>query len=721
MSGEQLQQGRNAEILDAGANRRARLTVFHSSITAIAATGISLVPLPAATQETRPDTVPPIELEAVSVSVLRLSFPLFTVPHAVSVGGDSVLTRGQPRLALGETLNTLPGLEVQDRYNYAQGDRLSIRGFGARTQFGIRGVRVVVDGVPATLADGQSTLDHLDLSTIYRVETMRGPASSLYGNASGGVVLFETAVPETEPFRQRLSSIIGGNGLLRLESSTTALVGSTSFGIHVSGFSYNGYRRHSEADKLFLSGVAEYHGHRDQVRVVANYVQFDALNPGSLTDSMIELDPSMANPFNEAQRTGKDASQGQIGISWDRSAWGGRLSLSAYGLARDLYNTITVAVIDLDRLAWGVRAQFERTTPVVFLPLRWVIGIETAVQDDSRRNYENNQGQQGQLTLDEDQRVGSMGPFVQVSVPVVDRLSVLGGLRYDLVRFTAESNICAGSLPDAQNCHSVRTMNALSPSLGLLVDWAEALKAYGNIATGFETPTTTELGNRPDGGFGYDPNLEPQRTVSFEFGLKGQSGQTFRYQLAAYRARVSDELIPFEVPSEPGRTFFQNAGSAIHRGVEVGLSLRPWPRLVFNAAYTYTDARFEEFTVGDATFDGNRLPGVAPHRAELVMSIEPRGNWYVAADAEFGSEMPVNDANNAFSPSYAIFGLRAGGGDISVGSWSLEPHAGISNIFDVLYNSSVTVNAFGHRYFEPGPGRMFWIGARLGFALSHEQ
>jgi iron complex outermembrane receptor protein len=615
----------------------------------------------------------------------------------------------------------MPGLEVQDRYNYAQGDRLSIRGFGARTQFGIRGVRVVVDGIPATLADGQTTLDHLDLGTVYRVETIRGPTSSLYGHASGGVVRFETGLPEAAAFSQDLGTVFGNNRLLRLESSTTARTGRTSMGLYLTGFSYDGYRKHSETDKLFASGTVRYHGQRDDLRVVANFVSFEALNPGSLTDSMIAVDATMANPFNVAQQTGKDASQGQLGIAWDRSALGGRLEVSAYGLARDLFNTITVRVIELDRVAGGARVQFERVTPVANLPLRWVLGIEAAIQNDARRNFENDQGEKGELTVDEDQRVASFGPFVQLSLPVVSRLNLLTGLRYDQVRFTAEANLCEGAELDTAICQSNRTMDAVSPSVGLLLDVADPLRVYGNISTGFETPTTTELGNRPDGEFGFDPNLEPQRTVSVEFGVKGQVGDGVRYEATAYSAKVTDELVPFEVPSQPGRTFFQNAGSAVHRGLETGVSVRLWQALVVNAAYTYTDARFEDFTVGDTELSGNRIPGVAPHRTQILVSYQAEGNWYVTADGEYASEMPVNDANDAVSPSYLVFGLRAGMRRAALGRWSLEPYIGLSNIFDVTYNGAVTVNAFGDRYFEPGPARALWVGARLGFGLRHDR
>jgi iron complex outermembrane receptor protein len=631
----------------------------------------------------------------------------------VAVGGDSTATRFQPHLALGETVSALPGIEVQDRYNYAQGDRVSVRGFGARTQFGIRGVKILVDGVSATLADGQTTLDHLDLGTVERVEAIRGPASSIYGNASGGVIRFDTRYQTDVPFRQQFGTITGSNGLLRWESSTAAQVGRTSLAVDLTGFSYDGYRQHSAADKLLASGHIRYRNEVDELRVVANYVDFDALNPGSLSDSMLGIDRNLANPFNVAQGTGKDARQGHIGVAWSHTTHGGNLAVSAYGLFRDLLNTITVSVIELDRKAGGARAQFAGRANIGGLPTQWAVGAEAALQFDDRRNFANEAGETGALLLDVYQAVWSVGPFMQVDVTPIPPLHVLGGLRYDIVRFGSQNGFCSGADGTASGCRSERKMDAISPSLGVLVDVAEPLRIYASVATAFETPTTTELGNRPDGEFGYDPDLQPQRALSVELGLKGQLGWSAHYNVALYRARVTDVLVPFEVSDQPGRTYFRNAGSAVHRGIELGASLQAAVGVSLTAAYSYTDARYESFTVGDAVYDGNRVPGVAPHRLEVIAAYEPRNRWYVAADIEIASDMAVNNANSAYSPTHAVVGLRSGINALELGRLSLAPYAGVSNLFDIAYNSSVTVNAFGGRYYEPGPARSVWLGARL--------
>ncbi|MFQ5705239.1 MAG: TonB-dependent receptor family protein [Gemmatimonadales bacterium] len=679
-----------------------RLAIFVPGI------AFTLAPLLHA-QHAERDTLPPVTLEPVSVSVLRVPSALHLVPYDVSVGSDSLVSRARPRLSLGEALIGVPGVNVQNRFNYALGDRLSIRGFGSRTQFGIRGVKVLVDGIPATLADGQSTIDHLDLATVDRIEVLKGPASSLYGNASGGAIVFETGEPPAAPMEQEFGTVAGSDGLVRVESSTSVRQGRTSASLDLTRFLYDGYRQHSEADKTFSNFHLRYDGGRDVIHVVANFVDFDAQNPGSINDSLLRVDRNLANPFNVVQGTKKDARQGQLGVSWKRQTSTGQLDVSGYGLLRNLDNPIPVRVIELDRAAGGGRAQFTNTTLAGTVPLRWTIGLSTDWQRDGRKNFDNNGGDRGQLTLDQLETVVSVGAFVQLGVEVVDRVHILGGFRYDRVHFDANDHFTSGDPDDS----GTRTMDAASPSVGLLFDVADQLSLYTNLATSFETPTTTELVNRPDGAGGFNDQLDPQRAFSFEFGFRGRVAGKANYQFAVYRTRVTDELIPFEVATQTGRTFFRNAGSAIHKGVELGGSVAPVYGLVLRAAYTYTDARFDDFATANNVFDGNQVPGVAPHRLELFGSYDSPLGWYVSGESEFASTMKVNDSNLASSPDYFLINARAGLRPLALGRWAIAPFVGISNFLDEDYNSAVTVNAFGGRFFEPGPGRTVYVGTKL--------
>lgn len=648
----------------------------------------------------------PVELDPIVVTVAGASSLMLALPYAVSVGGDSSATRAQPRLALGEIMTALPGIDVQNRYNYALGDRLSIRGFGARTQFGIRGVSVLVDGVPATMADGQTTLDHLDLATISRVETWRGPSSALYGNASGGVVRYRTGYPVTRKFRQRFSAEGGTNGLLRVESRTAGMLGQVTGQLDVSLFSYDGYRAHSAADKVFGAARFGYHAGRDQFRLVATAVDFQAQNPGALNDSVLAADPTGAHPFNVVQQTGKDARQFQLGLTWTHQTGTGSVEVTAWGLARDLRNPIPPSVIELDRTAGGARGQWDRSFRLGGRQGRLLLGVEAAYQDDDRKNFENQQGVSGQLRLDQRERVGNLAPFVQLHVPVSSRLLVLGGVRYDWIKFQLDDHLTTGDPGDSGS----RTLNAWSPTLGVFIDLDPAIAAYGNYSTAFETPTTTELINRADGSNGLNPELEPQDAESFEVGVKGRVGGTLEYQASLYQASVTDELIPFEVPGDPGRTFFANAGSARHRGVEVGVEWRASRGLVLRGQYTHTDARFTDFTFGGESFDGNRIPGVAPNRAEVLVAYDAPGGWYLSASGRWVDAIPVNNANDAEAEAYVVGDIRLGWHEVAVGSTALSPFVGVSNVLDQTYVSAVTPNAFGGRYYEPGPGRAVWFG-----------
>jgi len=653
----------------------------------------------------------PVELEPIIVTIAGAPSLILALPYAVSVGGDSSVTRAQPRLALGEIMAALPGIEVQNRYNYALGDRLSIRGFGARTQFGIRGVRVLVDGVPATMADGQTTLDHLDLGTVSRVETWRGPSSALYGNASGGVVRYRTGYPVTQPFRQGFSAEGGTNGLRRLESRTAGRMGQVTGELDVSLFSYDGYRAHSAADKIFGTARLGYGTGRDRFRLVVTAVDLEAQNPGSLSDSALAADPGAANPFNVVQQTGKDAQQLQLGLTWTRQTGNGSLEVTAWGLGRKLTNPIPVAVIDLDRTAAGARGQWDRAFRVGERQGRVLLGVEAAYQDDDRKNFANQQGVAGQLRLDQRERVGNIAPFVQLHVPLSSRLLLLGGVRYDRIRFQLDDHFTNGDPDDSGS----RTLSAWSPTLGVFFDLDPAITAYGNYSTAFETPTTTELINQLDGSGGLNPELEPQRAESFELGIKGRVAGTVEYQAALYQANVTNELIPFEVPSDPGRTFFANAGSARHRGVEIGINWRAAHGLVLRGQYTYTDARFTDFAFGGESFDGNKIPGVAPNRAEVLVAYDARGGWYLNASGRYVGAIPVDNANDASAASYFVGDLRLGWHRIAIGSTALSPFVGVSNVLDHDYVSAVTPNAFGGRYFEPGPGRALWLGVGWWF------
>lgn len=673
-----------------------------------------LLASPARAQDADPeaplDSIPVVESEPVVVTILRDRVALAEAPLAVTVVERGPVARLRPSLALDDALAGVPGIQVDDRHNEALGERISIRGFGARAQFGVRGLRVIVDGVPATMPDGQTALSHVDPATIRRAEVVRGSGSAVWGNASGGVILLETVEPPGSTLLA-VGATAGSFGLRRVSGEAGGGGGRLAWRAHVTGVGSDGHRRFSDADHVFAGAKLRHAGDRVETQATLAFVDYEAKNPGSLTDSLAAADPEAAFPLNVGQRTGERARQAQGGLALRWRRGGSELELGGWGLLREVDNPIPPAIVDLYRTAGGVRAVWRTATAPDLSGPRLIAGLDLDLLGDDRRNFENLEGDQGALLLDQRERVRALGPFVQAALPLGDRAALRAALRYDRVRFAVDDHFVEGDPDDSGR----RTMTALSPSLGATLEPAPGLTLYGRVATGFDTPTTSELANRPDGAGGLNPDLEPQRSRTVEAGARASRGR-WSGEAALYRTRVEDALVPFQVPGVPGRDFFRNAGSAIHRGLEVVLRLAPRAGSTIGLAYASVEARFDRFRTEDAVLDGRRVPGVAPHRLALNLEQTARG-WRLDLRTRHVARLPVDDANTRHADGYWIADLHLAHDGFAVGRARIAPFLGVTNLLDTTYTGSVTVNAVGGRFFEPGPPRAAYGGlqvARLG-------
>ena len=429
---------------------------------------------------------------------------------------------------------------------------------------------------------------------------------------------------------------------------------------------------------------------------------------------MERRDPTQAFRDNVVRwRAGETGQHRQLGATLRQQLGSGELRLSAYGLGRHLDNPIPQRVIALDRQAGGGWLAYGTPLPLGPWASQLVVGAQRDIQRDDRQNFVNDTGRQGPLRLDQLEHVRTAAGFAQLSVDPLPNFSVLGALRYDRTVFEVEDRYITLTDP---NDSGERSMKATSPSVGLNWRVSSAVNVYGNYATAFETPTTTELANRPSGAGGFNPDLEPQRTRSVELGARAPLPRFGTFQLAAYRARVRDALIPFEVPGAPGRQFFRNAGSAVHRGIEAGVALLPVYGVALRASYTYTDARFDEYTVGTVSYGDNRVPGISPHRTDVVLSYEAPRGVLGEVETRYLSATPVSDANvpGTDARAYAVTNLRLALTRARIADVTFAPFAGVTNLFDRRYAGSVVVNAFGGRYYEPAPARTAYVGLELG-------
>jgi iron complex outermembrane receptor protein len=393
--------------------------------------------------------------------------------------------------------------------------------------------------------------------------------------------------------------------------------------------------------------------------------------------------------------------------------------LSTHGIRRDLWNPIPPAVIDLERSAGGLSAELRGAWRAPdpdkdAIRFAWGIGGELQGQWDSRRNLKNDGGEAGPLTLDQNEKVVGSGGFAHAAMEFGERGSFFGGLRYDRLRFRARDHLITVENPDDSGS---RTMEALSPSLGFRVRLREGWSLKGSASTFYQTPTTSELANQPSGAGGFNRTLSPQRGRSIEGGILLGIRETVRGEVTLFSTRLRDELIPFQVPEVPDRVFFRNAGKSGHVGVEIGLFTSLPGGLRARGAYTFLRSRFDDFTLDGVDLTGNRIPGVAPHRVEGLASwsgafpgSETEG--FLEIRGLYQGAVPVDDGNTATAGPYALVDIRIGVDTPAFGGAHWSVFGGITNVLDRPYSASISVNAFGGRFFEPGPGRSFYLGVR---------
>lgn len=694
---------------------------------------IAVTPLEARQEPASEDTTEVIPVAPLSVNILRTPISMESSPFAVGVLGEPELRRGRSGVFVEEALQGLPGVQVQNRFNPAVGERIAIRGFGARAQFGLRGIRVLVDGIPATLPDGQSSLDHLDIGTLGRVEVIRGPASALFGNASGGVLSFATRAAAPEPVRLEAEAVGGSHGLLRTQTTASGTVNGTEYLVSVSKQQWDGFRRIAEgsprADTLGSYGGSDRLGLNarlsrplagGQLFLTVNALDLSAENAGS-TDNDFRDDPSFdINDLYLRFRTRKDLSQQQAGARWAgplSGAWNG--DFSAYVVRRNVYNPIPFNVVDLKRNGGGLRAQIGRATSLGFGALDIQGGVELDIQSDDRRETAAPFGtgkpaSDAEPDVDQQETVRGAGAFLQGVLTLPNGVMAMAGIRYDNQHFEAEDR--RPVTEDDPDDSGSRTLDAFSPSLGVSVPVAPGINLFGSISTVFETPVTTELTNQPTAAGGFNQSLEPVRGRSIEVGLRGRLGARAAFEVTTYQTNLNNELVPFEVPGTDGVTFFRNAGSSRHRGVEATLSATSTSGLLrADVTYTYTDARFEEYLLNDEDLGGNRVPGLAPQRVQGVLRFNPNLGFGEIVGT-YVDVVPVNDTNTASAPSYFLVDVRAGLNPINAGGISVAPWVAVANVTDERYIASAAVNATGNRYYEPGPSRSLQFGLRAVWA-----
>ena len=706
--------------------------------------------LPAsAWQQSNPDTTDASVdyiLQPVEVRATRYARPVLDIPYAVGVVDRNAIQLAEPGLSLEESVRSLPGIIVHNRNNVSQGDRISIRGLGSRASFGVRGVKLVLDGIPLTMADGQSQLNNLDLTSTGQIEVLRGPSSSLYGNAAGGVIQIRSEEAPDQPFQVTPRFITGSHGLRRMQGKATGRTGDNRFLVNYNTLWTDGYRDHAFARSTGINAVGKRAINTAwQLTTVINY--FNApyqFNPSSLDKASAEKDPASARSFVQRQGASKRVRQAQGGVSLRYESAESQGEFTVFGMARSLFNPIPGRVIDLDRKGAGARGVYSHQTGIGTGGLRLTIGLDLEIQRDERLEY-GNEGipgdlvgalddgrvfdavSLGDLRLDQEENVDGIGPFVEFEWTPRPDIVVTAGGRYDRFTFGATDRFLSDRTDDTGS----RNMAQFSPQLGVAFRPAPLTAFYGGFSTAFQTPTTSELSNRPTEAGGFNPGLEPEELRGFEVGVKGfvpEAGVS--YDAAVFGFGIRNMLVPFQIDNpETDEVFFRNAGKTRNRGIELKLTWSPVPVLDVAMAYTGMQFKFDDFEVerevdGDTRLyqlSDNEVPGVPPHHLFAGFTYaHPGSGGFVEMNAQWTAEYFANDFNGPapgssklksdfINEGYALVDLRTGfsyNGDMVGGTL----FAGVNNLFDTRYNGSIVPNAFGDRFFEPAAGRTWYIG-----------
>lgn len=641
---------------------------------------------------------------------------LVETPVSLTVLSRDEITGARPADDLADALDLVPGVFAQSSRNAAQDTRVSIRGFGARSTFGVRGIRVMSDGIPNTLPDGQSEVDTLDLSFAESIQVVRGTVSSEYGGGGGGILSFNTPDP-TERTLIRIRTLFGSHHLSRYEALATGTRHGTGWVLGLASQRNSGYRDHSRSRQTAVLAKLE--------RTLASGTQLrfgfsavgapEAQDPGGLKQSEVDRDRTQARPRAHQFNTGERLDQQKFWLTASHEFGPGHgLVASGWALWRDFSNRLP---FDADAVGNGGRIKLDRQVVggsllyrVGYWPFQFMFGSDYEVQQDLRTRYVNDNGTQGLKTFEQSETVHAFGPFAQASIDLGHGFRGVAGLRWDWSRFAAGDRFKSNG-DQSDTIH----FRQLSPRVGLSWYHSPGLLAYANYSTSFQVPTTVEL-RPPAEPAGFNSNLDPEKSKAFEVGAKGGFENRFFYDVAFFYLRVRDAIVPFGAGAD---TFARNAAKVHRHGIEAAFSAYLGRGVSVRSSYTYAHYKYHDYDrplLAGGSADGNWEPNIPRHAFGGELRWKSPSGAFAELSLRHFSDIEVNDDNSARSDGATISNVRAGF-EWRRGDLLIRPFAGVQNWTNVEYNGTVRPNAGFGRYYEPAPKAVVYAGIEIGFSL----
>lgn len=690
-----------------------------------------------------PNAESAVQLPTIKVEATRTDTTYMETPASI-FRVDMPQNDQSVQVNLTEVVKGIPSVQLRNRENYAQDLQLSMRGFGARSTFGVRGIRLYTDGIPATMPDGQGQTSNIDLSSLSHLEVLTGPFSSLYGNSSGGAILATTREGQGKDSIEL--SYAGGShnknraGLVLQGGAKNQ--NEPSYIISSSYFDTDGYRDHSSAEKVLNNAKLTWNlDDGSKINWITNYVKIHADDPQGLNRAQWQQNPRQVNDANNEYKVRKDIEQTQTGVTWSKPindqhelyamAYLGNRQVTQYqsiprcSFKKDTRECIPNStqlnknhaggVIDFERNYYG--ADFRWTGKELLPNTTFSAGLAVDSMDEDRKGYENfnlvngspSYGVKGTLRRNEDNSLWNVDPYLQASWQFLPTWRLDTGVRYSNVHYKSKDHYLSNG-----NDSDKTDYNKVLPSAALSWQIAPELLAYASYAKGFETPTFTEMAYQADpknSGFNFD--LKPSTSDNYEVGLKSQN-PFGDFTLAVFQSKTQDDIV--SAGTSDGRSTFRNADKTTRQGAEFAWNKKLWKDLEMNASYGYLDAKFDAAipAIGavKAVEKGNAIPGVAKNQAFMGLAWKPEQGFYAGIDAQYLDKVYVDDINSDAAPSYTVASVYTGY-VWKYADWGINGFARVDNLFDKNYAGSVIVNDSNSRFFEPADGRNWSAGIKV--------
>ena len=651
-------------------------------------------------QET--DSISTYQLEDVVVSAPRLPRSVEDLPFSITHLDSILIQSERQNLSIKEHLRMVPGVYIQNAYNFTQDARVSIRGFGATSPFGIRGIKLIVDGIPETTPDGTGQLDNLNLDLIGDIRVIRGSASSLYGNASGGAILIQSKFDKDYLVSK---TMIGSYGFYSQSISGGTKLGRSIITGHVRLFGSDGFRQHNQFKQLNSRfGLKHQFNDRLKATFLLEYVNSpEAQDAGGLTLEETQMDFQMARDRNITFDAGEEITQWKAGtgLEWQ---WTQNKTLNTYAF----YNQRTFdgrlpfqgsGTISLKRDYFGLGNSLD----IRANQHKIKIGYDFLSQTDDRQRFDNMEGIGGAQTLNQEESFLNLGWYLLDYIEI-DRWYFSAGLRQDINWLEAKDEF----LDDGDDSGDINIVN-WSYHAGVTRMFSPSFQLFANHATNFETPTLNQLSNRPDNSGGFE-DLKSATTSSFETGLKWNRNE-YGIELTGFFTKTKNELVPYELAEFPERTFFRNAGSTLRRGLEATLNYVTSKWSIYTS-YTFSNFEYDEYIDNGENLSGFNLPGIPKHHATLTFVSTPLENLEISIPFDYVGNLWADDQNEVAIEDYLEVNFSARY-QINLTKLAITPSVGIRNLTNRRYFDNIRINAFGGRHYEPAPERNFYFGLKI--------